>query len=276
MKKRIFLFVGIVAALYTATLFWNQESDTKAQSSQPDIYGKYGITLDAATGKVLYGKNEHESSSPASLAKMMTALLLMERVKPDEEITITQNALDTESGTSKITLHAGEKLKRDEALKLMLTISVDQVAESVAEHISGSKEKFVKLMNKRAKELGAKHAGFHNASGADAIGHNMSAYDLAVITKEAIRYPQILNCMNHVTTTVHTSIQTKKITNYGRKALYDDSYAIGSKSGRTVLAGYTLVTIDEKDGRKIINVVLKSDKEHIYKDAKKMAHYVFK
>lgn len=276
MKKRIFIFTGIVAALGAAILSLNLKPDTKAQASEPDIYGKYGVTIDAATGKVLYGKNEHETSSPASLAKMMTVLLLLEKVKPDEEITITQNALNTESGSSKITLHAGEKLKRDEALKLMLTISVDQVAESVAEHISGSKEEFVKLMNKRAKQLGAKHTGFHNASGADAIGHNTSAYDLAVITKKAIQYPQVLANMNTVKTVVHTSQQEKEIANNGRKDLYDDPYAIGSKSGLTALSGYTLVTIDEKDGRRVINVVLKSDKEHLYKDAKTMGHYVLK
>ncbi|MFX3625174.1 MAG: D-alanyl-D-alanine carboxypeptidase family protein [Ectobacillus sp.] len=277
MNKKQTLIISI--ALVLAALFFaldQKPEETSAQTSQPDIYGKYGVTIDAKTGEVLYGKEEYSPAPPASLTKMMTALLLLEKVKPDEKIAITRHALNTEDHTSKIMLKAGETLARDEALKLLLTISADVVAESIAEHIAGSKEKFTKLMNKRAQELGAKHTSFRNASGADAFGHKASAYDLALITKEAIKHPQVLDCMNTITTAVRTSHQHKEITNAGRKELYNDPYAIASKSGHTSSAGHTLVTVDEKDGRRIISVVLKSDKKHLYKDAAHIAHYFLK
>ncbi|MFD3448766.1 D-alanyl-D-alanine carboxypeptidase family protein [Microbacteriaceae bacterium 4G12] len=276
MKRKLAIISSIIAVLLILFLVLNYKPEIRAYASQPEIHGKYGISIDAKTGEILYGKNDNDAAAPASLTKMMTALLLLEKVKPDEEITITRHALDTESHTSKITLHPGEKLKRDEALKLMLVISVDPVAESIAEHISGSTDKFAKLMNKRAKELGAKQTSFLNASGKDALMHKLSAHDLALITQAAIQHPEVLQCMNTVTTTVHTSLQQKKISNFGRKDLYNDPYAIGSKSGRTMLSGYTLVTIDEKDGRRVINVVFKSDLDHLYDDAKIMADYAFK
>ncbi|PHA00021.1 D-alanyl-D-alanine carboxypeptidase [Bacillus pseudomycoides] len=275
MKRTLTLLV-ITATLFIAMIFSLYSHRQKvAMAAQPDIYGKYGVTIDANTGEVLYGKRENERSYPASVTKMMTALLLLENVKEDEEITVTENAIKTESQSKKITLHAGEKLKRDEALKLMLVISADPIAESIAEHIAGSKEKFAKMMNERAKQLGATHTTFKNASGADALGNKISPYDLALITKEVLKYPQVLQDMNTVHTTIHTSMQTKNIANYGREELYADPHAIGSKSGLSTLAEYTVVTIDEKDGKRVITVVLSSDRKTLYPDAKKMADYAF-
>lgn len=275
MKRTITLLV-ITATLFIAMIFSLYSHRQKvARAAQPDIYGKYGVTIDAKTGEVLYGKRENERSYPASVAKMMTALLLLENVKENEEITVTEHAIKTESQSTKIKLHAGEKLKRNEALKLMLVISADPIGESVAEHIAGSKEKFAKMMNERAKQLGAKHTTFKNASGADALGNKISPYDLALITREVLKYPEVLQDMNTIHTTIHTSMQTKKIANYGREELYADPHAIGSKSGLSALAEYTVVTIDEKDGKRVINVVLSSGRKTLYPDAKKMADYAF-
>lgn len=157
----------------------------------------------------------------------------------------------------------------------MLVISADPVAESVAEHIAGSKEKFVKMMNERAKEIGTRHATFKNASGADTLSNKVSPYDIALITKESLKFPEVLELMNTTRTTIHTSMRTKKIANYGREELYDDPYAIGSKSGLSALGKYTVVTIDEKEGKRIINVVFYSTRTELYPDTKKMAHYAF-
>lgn len=275
MKRTITLLV-ITATLFIAMIFSLYANRQKVKANQPDISGKYGVTIDAKTGEILYGKHEHERSYPASVTKMMTTLLLLENVKEDEEITVTEHAIKTESQSKKITLHAGEKLKRDEALKLMLVISADPIAESIAEHIAGSKEKFAKMMNERAKQLGATHTTFKNASGADALGNKISPYDLALITKEALKYPIVLQDMNTIHTTVHTSMQTKKIANYGREELYADPHAIGSKSGLSALAEYTVVTIDEKDGKRVITVVLSTGRKTVYPDAQKMAEYAFK
>lgn len=101
-------------------------------------------------------------------------------------------------------------------------------------------------MNARAKELGTKHATFKNASGADALGNKVSPYDIAIITKEALKYPVVLEYMNSTRTTLHTSERSPNIANYGREELYDDPYAIGSKSGLSALGKYTVVTVDEK------------------------------
>ncbi|MGE6365929.1 D-alanyl-D-alanine carboxypeptidase family protein [Bacillus paramycoides] len=274
--KRTIIMIVMIATLFTGMIFFSYAHRQQVvRADQPDITGQYGITIDADTGKILYGKREDERSYPASIAKMMTTLLLLENVKEDEEITITEHAIKTESQSAKIKLRAGEKLKRDEALKLMLIISADPIAESIAEHIAGSKEAFVKMMNARAKELGTKHATFKNASGADALGNKVSPYDIAIITKEALKYPIVLEYMNSTRTTLHTSERSPKIANYGREELYDDPYAIGSKSGLSALGKYTVVTVDEKDGKRVINVVLSSTRTQLYPDAKKMAHYAF-
>lgn len=277
MMKRTILMIVMIATLFTSMIFFsyaNQQKDVR--KNQPAITGKYAVTIDADTGEILYGKREQERSYPASIAKMMTTLLLLENVKKDEEITVTKNAVTTESQSKKIKLHAGEKLKRDEALKLMLIISADPISESIAEHIAGSKEEFIKMMNRRAKELGTKHATFKNASGADALGNKVSPYDIAIITKEALKYPIVLDYMNTTRSTLHTSQRAPKIANYGREELYDDPYAIGSKSGLSALGKYTVVTVDEKDGKRVINVVLSSTRTQLYPDTKKMANYAFK
>ncbi|MFK4424807.1 MULTISPECIES: D-alanyl-D-alanine carboxypeptidase family protein [Bacillus] len=274
--KRTIIMIVMIATLFTGMIFFSYAHRQQAvKVDQPNITGQYGITIDADTGEILYGKREDERSYPASIGKMMTTLLLLENVKEDEEITVTENAIKTESQSAKIKLSAGEKLKRDEALKLMLIISADPIAESIAEHIAGSKEKFVKMMNVRAKELGTKHATFKNASGADALGNKVSPYDIAIITKEALKYPVVLEYMNSTRTTLHTSERSPKIANYGREELYDDPYAIGSKSGLSALGKYTVVTVDEKDGKRVINVVLSSTRTQLYPDTKKMAHYAF-
>ncbi len=268
--------IVMIATLFTGMIFFSYaQRQQTVRADQPSITGQYGITIDADTGEILYGKREDERSYPASIAKMMTTLLLLENVKEDEEITVTENAIKTESQSKKIKLRAGEKLKRDEALKLMLIISADPIAESIAEHIAGSKNEFVKMMNARAKELGTKHATFKNASGADALGNKVSPYDIAMITKEALKYPVVLEHMNSTRTTLHTSERSPKIANYGREELYDDPYAIGSKSGLSALGKYTVVTVDEKDGKRVINVVLSSTRAQLYPDTKKMAHYAF-
>ncbi|AJH18806.1 MULTISPECIES: D-alanyl-D-alanine carboxypeptidase family protein [Bacillus] len=274
--KRTIIMIVMIATLFTGMIFFSYaQRQQVVRADQPNITGQYGITIDADTGEILYGKREDERSYPASIGKMMTTLLLLENVKEDEEITVTENAIKTESQSKKIKLRAGEKLKRDEALKLMLIISADPIAESIAEHIAGSKNEFVKMMNARAKELGTKHATFKNASGADALGNKVSPYDIAIITKESLKYPIVLEYMNSIHTTLHTSERSPKIANYGREELYDDPYAIGSKSGLSALGKYTVVTVDEKDGKRVINVVLSSTRTQLYPDTKKMAHYAF-
>ncbi|MES5929284.1 D-alanyl-D-alanine carboxypeptidase [Bacillus cereus group sp. MG9] len=274
--KRTIIMIVMIATLFTGMIFFSYaQRQQVVRADQPNITGQYGITIDADTGEILYGKREDERSYPASIGKMMTTLLLLENVKEDEEITVTENAIKTESQSKKIKLRAGEKLKRDEALKLMLIISADPIAESIAEHIAGSKNEFMKMMNARAKELGTKHATFKNASGADALGNKVSPYDIAIITKEALKYPIVLEYMNSIHTTLHTSERSPKIANYGREELYDDPYAIGSKSGLSALGKYTVVTVDEKDGKRVINVVLSSTRTQLYPDTKKMAHYAF-
>lgn len=229
--KRTIVMIVMIATLFTGMIFFSYaQRQQSVRADQPNITGQYGVTIDADTGEILYGKREDERSYPASIAKMMTTLLLLENVKEDEEITVTENAIKTESQSKKIKLRAGEKLKRDEALKLMLIISAHPIAESIAEHIAGSKNEFVKMMNARAKELGTKHATFKNASGADALGNKVSPYDIAIITKEALKYPVVLEYMNSTRTTLHTSERSPNIANYGREELYDDPYAIGSKA----------------------------------------------
>lgn len=180
---------------------------------QPDVVGKYAVSIDAKTGDILYDKNANAQAYPASITKVLTAILLMEHVAPGEQIGFSQTALNQDKSNYQIEIQPGETIDRDTALMILMVLSANDVAVAIAEHIAGSTEAFSKLMNEKAVELGAKNSHFVTPNGLHDPAHITTPYDMAMITRGALKYPEILKAMSTKQTMVTTSRKTASIFN---------------------------------------------------------------
>ncbi|MEH7464042.1 D-alanyl-D-alanine carboxypeptidase family protein [Bacillus thuringiensis] len=239
----------------------------------PEVFGQFAVTIDAKTGDVLYDKNAHQRAFPASMTKVLTSILLMENVQPGEQIAFSQKALEQEKSNYQIEFQQGETVDRDTALMILMVLSANDVAYAIAEHVAGSPENFAKMMNEKAVQLGAKDSHFVTPNGLHDPNHYTTAYDMAMITRGAMKHPEIMKAMNTKRTNVTTSRQSASIFNKGQ--YFENPNCIGGKTGFTNEAHNTLVQMNEKDGNRIINVVMASQKPEIYEDMRKLADYAF-
>ncbi len=156
----------------------------KASATElPPVYSEGAVLMDGRTGKILYAKNEHNQYEPASTTKVMTALVVLEKVKLTDKVTIGENPPLVDG--SAIGIQKGEVYTVEELMLGLLLESGNDCAEALAEYVAGSNEEFAKLMNAKAKELGALNTNFKNPSGLHEDGHVTTAYDLALIMKAA-------------------------------------------------------------------------------------------
>ena len=239
----------------------------------PEVFGQFAASIDAKTGDVLYDKNAHQHAFPASITKVLTSILLMENVQSGEQIAFSQKALEQEKSNYQMEFQPGETVDRDTALMILMVLSANDVAYAIAEHIAGSPENFAKMMNEKAAQLGAKDSHFVTPNGLHDPNHYTTPYDMAMITRGVMKHPEIMTAMNTKRTTVTTSRQTVSIFNKGQ--YFENPTCIGGKTGFTNEAHNTLVEINEKDGNRIINVVMSSQKPEIYEDMKKISDYAF-
>ena len=170
-----------------------------AAAAELTVAGKSALLMDAATGTVLYESNSHERLAPASVTKIMTMLLIMEAVdsgKIATTDTVTASEAAAAKGGSQVYLKVGETMAVSDMLKSIAVSSANDCACAMAEHIAGSEEAFVSLMNARAKELGMNDTTFVNCTGLDdgenAAEHRTSAHDIALMSRELLtKHPQI-------------------------------------------------------------------------------------
>ncbi|MDY0234666.1 MAG: D-alanyl-D-alanine carboxypeptidase family protein [Gudongella sp.] len=255
-----------------------------------DLSGEAAILIDYDTNEILYEKNSHLELYPASTTKMMTAILAVENSELDELVTIDDEIVSLTYG-SHIALEPGEVLTMEQLLHAMLLPSANDAALAIAKHVGGTIDNFVSMMNQRAVELGANDTNFVNPNGLHDDNHVSSAYDLALIGKEAMEHEQIRNIVNTVQyeippTNKKTESRYFKITN---KLLYDSElinvdgklistkypYASGVKTGYTSNAKNCLVAYANKADQKLISVVLKADGINVYADTHKLLNYGF-
>lgn len=243
-----------------------------------------GIVIDADSGAVLYGKNEDVPYYPASITKILTALLILENCDLDDTITFSSNAVNTlEPGASILGARAGDTLTVRDALYALLLQSANEVANALAEHCSGSIEAFAELMNKRAAELGCTDSHFANPSGLNDENHFTSARDMALIARAAFANPTFVE----IDSAAYHDVPPGQLVQYPDGWRYyghhkmlkqnDSAYyegVIGGKTGYTSLAGNTLVTCAERNGLKLIAVVLNGHQTH-YTDTKAMFDFGF-
>ena len=190
--KKICIFMLLIC-LITLNMSVCIFSDVYAEPAF-EINAKSAVLMEASTGQVLYEKNAHEKLPPASVTKVMTMMLIMEALE-SEKIALDDVATCSEyassMGGSQIYLAAGEKMSVEELLKAIAVASGNDASVAMAEHIHGSEEAFVKAMNDKAKALGMNNTNFVNCNGLDAEEHYTTAYDIALMSRELLKYPKI-------------------------------------------------------------------------------------
>lgn len=239
-----------------------------------DIVGLHGVSIDAFSGEILYDKDSKTQAYPASITKVLTGIIADEELDDDAMIEISEEASLQEPSNDQLLLKKGDKLSKKDALDLLMIISSNDVAYALAETVSGSIEKFSELMNKKAKELGALNSHFITPNGLPNPDHKTTAYDMALIGREALNHPMLLESMGKDKSVV--TINDEEISVHAKHKIFElNPDAIGGKTGWTVASGNTLLEILEKDKKQIVTVVLKTSLEEEYNDINKMSNYAF-
>lgn len=241
----------------------------------PDIRAKAALLVEAETGTILYDKNCHDELSIASTTKIMSALLVFEAIdrgelRLDQSITATASALRglPEDGST-ADIVEGETLTVEQLLYCMLVISANETCNILGEVVAGSVEGFVERMNQRAQELGCQNTHFANTTGLTQSGHYSSAYDLYLITCQAMQYDEFMTMVNTKSYEIPPTNKTEEarvlhstnalISNW-RLAGYLYSGAQGIKTGSTDAAGQCLVSSAVRGSRTLISVVLGAER----------------
>lgn len=221
-------------------------------SGELNINARSAIVMDFDSGRVLYEKNAYQKRPMASTTKVMTAIVALENGNLDDYVTVSRNAVSIHG--SLMNLRAGETLTLRELMYGLLLCSGNDAAIAIAEHIGGSVDDFLEMMNNKAKEIGAMNTNFTSPHGLDDVGHYSTAYDMALITRYALNIPEF----NEIVKTTAIQIGERYLTNTN-EMLTSYPGADGVKTGYTGKAGRCLITSATRDGRRFISVVLYCD-----------------
>ncbi len=259
---------------------------TEVTYTTPTVGAEAAVLMDVKSKTILYQKNAEETLYPASITKLMTALLAIENLKPTDTITFSKEAIySIERGSSHIGMDVGEQITVDQGLHGLLLESANEVANGLAEATSGTIEDFAIRMTERAKELGAKNTHFMNPHGLDNENHYTCAYDMALIGSYLSTNPYFLEIMGHKTYQIPYTNKTNEIRylsqqhglmNEIRNSKLFREDVIGGKTGYTDIARHTLVTMAKQGDVELIVVILKADsKEMMYADTNVLLDYGF-
>lgn len=261
--KKVFAFILCILITFTVTSaqyaigdelledepFEAAFSGVECSTEAPQIDAASAIVMDAKTGRVLFEKNAYKRRPMASTTKIMTAIVAIEKGDLDDIVTVSKRAASIWG--SRLRLKAGQKLTLKELLYGLLLNSGNDAAIAIAEHIGGTVEGFLDLMNKKAGEIGAYNTNFKTPHGLDANGHYTTAYDLALITRYALKNTVFAKIVR----TKNASISIRDLRNTNEMlSIYPG--ADGVKTGYTGKAGRCLVTSATRNGWQIISVVL--------------------
>jgi len=264
------LFIISLACFFALSIY------TVAYATEPPtISGETWILIDVDTGKILGEKDALKPMEPASTTKIMTAILALEKGNLEDVIKVSKNPPMVEG--SNIQLQEGEKLKLEDMLYGMLLDSGNDAATAIAEHIGGSEQHFVEMMNEKARQIGAKDTKYINPTGLVDEGHITTAYDLALIGRYALMN---LPKFREIVSTEIKEIPWQPM-NANRKLENTNQLlgkyqgADGVKTGYTSRAGRTLVATATRDGWQLMAVVLKSGWDTVFQDAATLLDFGF-
>ncbi|WP_237266963.1 D-alanyl-D-alanine carboxypeptidase family protein [Thermoclostridium stercorarium] len=280
--KKILIVTVILMTLFVTVIYAddiNEEAPASSifedltvetyKSEGLNINARSAIVMDFESGRVLFEKNAYQKRPMASTTKVMTAIVAIENGNLDDMVTVSKNAASIHG--SLMHLKAGETLTLRELLYGLLLCSGNDAAIAIAEHVGGSMENFIKMMNEKAKEIGAFDTNFTTPHGLDEVGHYSTAYDLALITRYALRIP----LFNEIVKTTSIQIGGRYLQNTN-EMLTSYPGADGVKTGYTGKAGRCLITSATRDGRRFISVVLYCDsRAQRALSSKKILDYAF-
>ena len=249
----------------------------------PEVQSPSVILMEMSTGTVLYEKNSDERNYPASITKIMTTLLALENSDLNEVVTFSDDAINNTEGSG-IYRDYGEQMTMEQCLYAVMLNSANECAYAVAEHVGGTVEHFVDMMNEKAAELGCTNTHFANPHGLFDENHYTTAHDMALIAKAAYQNEtfRIITGTARYTippTNKHdepTDLQNHNEMLYPFKTLkYRYEYCTGGKTGYTDIARSTLVTYAEKDGMSLVCVVMHTESPNQWTDSRNLFDYAF-
>ena len=276
MKAKRFFSVFFLMALPVNLLAFPVSAEEASLPADPDIQAKAALLVDANTGNIVYAKNEHEELYPASLTKIMTALLVLEAVDSgklslDQQLTASDTITQLDSDGSSAGIQVGEIMTVEQLLYCMLVVSANEACVILAEAVSGDVDTFVDAMNAKAQALGCENTHFVNPTGLHDSQHYTSAWDLYLITKEAMKHDDFMRiCDTGDITLPATNLSEARSlhsTNYlisvWRSRGYYNTDAHGIKTGSTDAAGHCLVSSASKGSLSFISVMLGCEQLHL-------------
>ena len=243
-----------LAALAVLTLaFVVGAAPARAADRPPQVSAGSAILMEASTGEVLYERAAEKRRPIASTTKLMTALLTMERARLSDKATASSYVASPIE--SKLSLRPGERLSVADLLRGLMLESANDAAVTLAEHVGGTRAAFVRLMNRRARELKLENTHFQNPIGLDAPDNYSSAHDLARLAVELRKYSFVRKVADRTSATLSTGYRPRTIRNRNT-LLARDRYVNGLKTGHTGTAGYVLVGTRTRRGVTLVSVVL--------------------
>lgn len=251
----------------------NQEEHQAKEVAPPNIRATTAVLMEANSGRVLFDKKMHVKRAPASLTKMMTSILAVELGKPGEVVSVSPLGAGNKIGQD-IGLKRQDQLTLADLTKAALVVSANDAAVVLAEHLGGSEDYFVRLMNMKAKSIGAFNTNFINTNGYTAPNHYSTAYDLALIARYGLNNPVFARIVSLDEAEIKWLNRDKELTLINTNRLlrqYD--WITGIKTGTTNAAGQCLVASGEKNGQTLIAVVLNSSNR--YGEALSLLEYGF-
>lgn len=294
MKKRvklhriltILIFLSVMVHML-APVTMVQAKKSKSKNYWPklseEITAGAAILMDVDTGAILYKKNINKAYYPASITKILTTLIAVENSSMDEVVTFSKDAVYKTEGSG-IARDVGEVMTMEQCLYAVMLESANECAYAVAEHISGSMEDFVKLMNQKAKALGCESSHFKNPHGLPDEKHYLTAKDMAVIAKAAYEnetFRLICGTKRYTIPPTNKHSDPTYLVNHHKMlypkdtAAYLYDYCTGGKTGYTNAAGNTLVTYAQKDGMTLVAVILNGASPQYWKESRALLDFGF-
>lgn len=255
--------------------------------SDTGIQAEAGIVVDMDSGAVIMAQNSHVAYPPASITKILTALIVLEHAQLDETVTFSEtcvNRVEADSG-NKISVVAGDQLSVEDCLYSLMLVSCNQAANALAEHVAGTMDDFVVMMNEKLAELGCNESHFDNPSGLNGDTQYVTAYDMAKIARAAYSNEKLVEINSAVTHKIAATTNNPDgltLRNEHRLIITEDTtspfYYPPAKAGKTgylLAAGNTLVTYAEQDSRRLISVILKGTPRQYFVDGKTLLEFGF-
>lgn len=281
--KKLLCGVLVMCQVFTMTAFarpeWPYDTGIQAEA---------GSLMDVDSGTMIFGQNSHVEYPPASITKLLTALVVLENVDDlSATVEFTESAMmnvEPDSG-NKLSLVIGDTMTVEDALYALLLQSVNQSANALAEHVAGSMDAFVEMMNAKLVELGCQESHFENPSGLNGDTQNVSAYDMALIACAAFNNEKLLEISStesHKIGPIENHPNGYTVKQEHRLVITEDPEspyyfpeAVAGKTGYLLKAGNTLVTYAEKDGRRLVSVILKGSPRQYFVDGKELLRFGF-